>query len=367
MTKGRITSISKTHQVCSGLFYLFLLLFFSRTQSLNLNIDQQVVSTVVDSSGLSFAAPVGPTVTSAKDLKEPDGSSNRTLEQHSSHELNSGEETTVPNIENYRCSHDGDESSDVENNLSNSRSISPVNRQKTFPPIDQPRKHSPSPEAQMYEQIEQKQHRVSNNQSPAVGILPIDEICQEDPYIEEMVKGHAIRMFDEYRLADLGRFAAHLDFQIVPWLKKNPPASATFVDDPIVAIHRLHQDFDWPYPSPLVHNIPQNLQSHLQRVPPRPNSNATDSTPTYSNSTLNKPMEELSIVSLQEAHLSSMHSLRDGSSTVGFSESFSDFDANSNTVGVMDHGDVDDFNMPANQIVLEETVIGSPRMQMQLR
>ena len=46
------------------------------------------------------------------------------------------------------------------------------------------------------------------------------------------------------------------------------------------------------------------------------------------------PLEELSIVSLQEAHLSSMHSLPDGSSTIGFSESISDFDTSSATVGV---------------------------------
>lgn len=106
------------------------------------------------------------------------------------------------------------------------------------------------PQMQTLQQQQQAQlQQRSQAHSPAISSSVFDE--GDYPQIDEMIRGHAIRMFDEYRLADLGRFAAHLDFQIVPWLKRDPPQSALYVDDPIVALHRLHHDFDWPYPSPL--------------------------------------------------------------------------------------------------------------------
>lgn len=215
-------------------------------------------------------------------------------------------------------------------------------------------------------------------------------------------------MFDEYRLADLGRFAAHLDFQIVPWLKKCPPQSAQFVDDPIIALHRLHQDFEWPYPSPLRDG---NASGIVTAGPPRANADQSNYQQTFNKQMMQNgqngqscqnghsgqhgqnggnygqihhnvhqnqmnhnhmsnhnyyknPLEELSIVSLQEAHLSSMHSLPDGSSTIGFSESISDFDTSSATVGVADPGEA---YAEAPDASGNAAAIGAPRMQMQLR
>lgn len=250
------------------------------------------------------------------------------------------------------------------------------------------------------------------------------------PQIDEMIKGHAIRMFDEYRLADLGRFAAHLDFQIVPWLKRDPPQSALYVDDPIVALHRLHHDFDWPYPSPLRdasnvnvlagppradenhanyqqsmakqtvtnlyrpghgshnqhnHNNPAYMtpghnQTHNQSYNNLVNqmNNMTHVTNLNGNNGINyntRPMEELSIISLQEAHLSSMNSLPDGSSTIGFSESISDFDTSSATIGAADTNEaqIEDFSSGHHAQAVSTShyygnfnIIGAPRMQMQL-
>lgn len=51
------------------------------------------------------------------------------------------------------------------------------------------------------------------------------------------------------RLTDLGYFAAHLDFHLVAWLGKERDRAAR-IDDFVKALKQIHEDFNWPYPSP---------------------------------------------------------------------------------------------------------------------
>ena len=48
------------------------------------------------------------------------------------------------------------------------------------------------------------------------------------------------------RLRDLGQFAAHLHFPLVPFLKREQGRAAK-VDDPVKALEAIHKDFEWPY------------------------------------------------------------------------------------------------------------------------
>lgn len=124
---------------------------------------------------------------------------------------------------------------------------------------------------------------------------------------------------------------------------------------------------------PSITNLYQQNFHHQQ-------GNSHNGSYNYLNGYGNRPLEELSIVSLQEAHLSSMNSVPDGSSTIGFSESISDFDTSSATIGAVDqaeaHMDQLDLNshhqalasvpISSQQYYGNFNIIGAPRMQMQL-
>ena len=50
------------------------------------------------------------------------------------------------------------------------------------------------------------------------------------------------------RLRDLGQFAAHMQFQLVPFLKREQGRAATVLH-PVKALKKLHDDFEWPHPT----------------------------------------------------------------------------------------------------------------------
>lgn len=58
---------------------------------------------------------------------------------------------------------------------------------------------------------------------------------------------HARRLLSARRLADLGRFAARLDFHLVTWLARERERAAR-IDDFVVALKAVHEDFIFPYP-----------------------------------------------------------------------------------------------------------------------
>lgn len=69
--------------------------------------------------------------------------------------------------------------------------------------------------------------------------------------MDVILQKHARRLLSARRLVDLGYFAAHLDFHLVAWLVKERERAA-IVDDFVKALKQLHEDFNWPYPTPSV-------------------------------------------------------------------------------------------------------------------
>lgn len=73
----------------------------------------------------------------------------------------------------------------------------------------------------------------------------------EDFFLDVILQKHARRLLSARRLTDLGYFAAHLDFHLVAWLVKERDRAAR-IDDFVKALKQVHEDFNWPYPTPSV-------------------------------------------------------------------------------------------------------------------
>lgn len=85
----------------------------------------------------------------------------------------------------------------------------------------------------------------------------------EEFFMDVILQRHARRLLSSRRLADLGRFAARLDFHLVAWLARERDRAAR-VDDPVASLQQLHADFGWPHPavlSPLAHCLDRNKSS----------------------------------------------------------------------------------------------------------
>lgn len=87
----------------------------------------------------------------------------------------------------------------------------------------------------------------------------------EEFFIDVILQRHARRLLTSHRLTDLGYFAANLDFHLVAWLGKERDRAAR-VDDFVTALKRLHDEFDWPYPTATI------LDGPSQSLPESPNS-----------------------------------------------------------------------------------------------
>ncbi|NXN08685.1 RIC1 protein, partial [Indicator maculatus] len=74
-----------------------------------------------------------------------------------------------------------------------------------------------------------------------------DSDCAENMYIDMMLWRHARRLLEEIKLKDLGCFAAQLGFELIGWLCKER-ARAARVEDFVLALKKLHEDFLWPFP-----------------------------------------------------------------------------------------------------------------------
>ncbi|XP_066924584.1 guanine nucleotide exchange factor subunit RIC1-like [Clytia hemisphaerica] len=84
--------------------------------------------------------------------------------------------------------------------------------------------------------------RMSNSNLKSVNI----ESC-EHFYIEMILSRYARKLLSNYSLVDLGTFAAHLEFDLTPWLTKERFRAAC-VDNFIRAMSYTHDYFEWDYP-----------------------------------------------------------------------------------------------------------------------
>jgi len=69
----------------------------------------------------------------------------------------------------------------------------------------------------------------------------------EEFFIDIILQRHARKLLSQARLHDLGTFAAQLDFHMVAWLKRESTRAA-HLDQPVLALRKLHSDFSWPFP-----------------------------------------------------------------------------------------------------------------------
>lgn len=76
----------------------------------------------------------------------------------------------------------------------------------------------------------------------------------EEFFIDVILQRHARRLLSARRLADLGRFAARLDFHLVTWLARERERAAR-IDDFVVAVKAVHEDFSFPYPMVSLSNL----------------------------------------------------------------------------------------------------------------
>ncbi|KAK7492934.1 hypothetical protein BaRGS_00015881 [Batillaria attramentaria] len=74
------------------------------------------------------------------------------------------------------------------------------------------------------------------------------EPTAEEVYIDMILSRHARKLLASNQLRTLGAFAAHMaDFHLVSWLKRERVRSAK-VEDFVVALKDIHQQFQWPLP-----------------------------------------------------------------------------------------------------------------------
>lgn len=75
----------------------------------------------------------------------------------------------------------------------------------------------------------------------------IDITSAEEFFIDTILTRHAKKLLAIGRLRDLGFFAAHLDFHLITFFRKEKSRVAQ-IDDYILALRTLHHDFQWPFP-----------------------------------------------------------------------------------------------------------------------
>ncbi|KAL4704247.1 hypothetical protein ACJJTC_016265 [Scirpophaga incertulas] len=71
----------------------------------------------------------------------------------------------------------------------------------------------------------------------------------EEFFIDMMIQRHARVLLSSARLYALGKMAAALDVHLVAWLAGERERAAR-VDNAVLCLKRLHEDFAWPYPEP---------------------------------------------------------------------------------------------------------------------
>ncbi|CAG7819756.1 unnamed protein product, partial [Allacma fusca] len=67
-------------------------------------------------------------------------------------------------------------------------------------------------------------------------------------YVDAIVERHSRKILAEGKLRDLGKLAAHLDFHLVSWLRREKRRRPVMVTDFVAALKMIHSEFEWPYP-----------------------------------------------------------------------------------------------------------------------
>jgi len=84
--------------------------------------------------------------------------------------------------------------------------------------------------------------------SPTQPKRPSELDTPDNFFIDTILNRHARLLLTAMRLRDLGKFSAHLEFALEPWLRKEKNRAAR-VDDYIETLTSIHRNFDLPYPA----------------------------------------------------------------------------------------------------------------------
>jgi len=95
----------------------------------------------------------------------------------------------------------------------------------------------------------------------------------EEFFIDVILQRHARKLLSQARLHDLGTFAAQLDFHMVAWLKRESGRAAR-LDNPVLALRKIHADFSWPFPV-LLDSLVNELNQGARRRQSTSSSNAS--------------------------------------------------------------------------------------------
>lgn len=77
-------------------------------------------------------------------------------------------------------------------------------------------------------------------------VMEVDS--KEEYFMELILSRHARKLLMARCLRDLGRFAAHLDFNLQGWMGRERLRAAR-IDDFVATLRELHKQFQWPFPS----------------------------------------------------------------------------------------------------------------------
>jgi hypothetical protein len=75
----------------------------------------------------------------------------------------------------------------------------------------------------------------------------LDMESKEEYFIELILSRHARKLLTATCLRDLGKFAAHLDFNLEKWLARERLRAAR-IDNLLATVRQLHKEFQWPLP-----------------------------------------------------------------------------------------------------------------------
>ncbi|XP_066965067.1 guanine nucleotide exchange factor subunit Rich isoform X3 [Macrobrachium rosenbergii] len=122
-----------------------------------------------------------------------------------------------------------------------------------------------SDSAKVVPEIGRQSQTVPTSRKHSSNSFSKDVSTAEEFFLDVILQRHAKKLLLACRLKDLGTMAAHLDFPLVSWLKKER-CRAAHIDDFVASLKQIHRDFSWPYPSVPTSQIRRYSSASLRSV-----------------------------------------------------------------------------------------------------
>jgi hypothetical protein len=130
-------------------------------------------------------------------------------------------------------------------------------------------------------------------------VMEVDS--KEEYFIELILSRHARKLLMATCLRDLGKFAAHLDFNLEKWLVRERLRAAR-IDDLVSTVRQLHKEFQWPLPPSGDYMLPRSdpkfsPESVTSSAPPSRMTDGTLSPDPHTKHTLSPDSDTASVSS----------------------------------------------------------------------